>query len=66
MQNYLQGVDGFINSKPKNISRGKIRCHAWKSDHKDIEMMPLFKKRFIDKSYIGIHTKNYMFLMKPY
>ena len=56
-QDYLQRIEGFINfvlSKPKNISAVEIRypcitCKNKKSYYKDVVMMHLLKKEFIEK-----------------
>jgi hypothetical protein len=56
-QDYLQRVESFINfvlSKPKNISAGEIRCpfmkcNNKKSHYKNVVMMHLLKKGFIEK-----------------
>ena len=56
-QDHLQGVKSFINfalSNPKNISVGKIRCSCVKCKnkkfhYKNVVMINLLKKRFIEK-----------------
>jgi len=72
-QDYLQGVKSFIYcvlSKPNDISADKIRCLCVKCTnkkfhHKDIVMMHLLKKCLLRNTYVDLHTKNHIFLIKP-
>jgi hypothetical protein len=74
MQNYLKGVESFINfilSNSKNISGDEIRCSSAKYKnkkfhHKVVVMIHLLKNDFAKKYLCWFtHYKNHMFLMKP-
>ena len=68
-QYYIQGVKGFINhvlSKPNDISEDKIRCSYVKYTnkkfhHKNIVIMHLLKKKFVEKDlYWFAHKEPYI------
>jgi len=73
MQNYLIGVESFINfilSNLKNISGDEIRCSFVKYKnkkfhHEVVVMIHLLKKEFAKKYLCRFtHYKNHMFLTK--
>jgi hypothetical protein len=72
-QDYLKGVEGFINfllSNLKNINESEIRCLCVKCmnkkfHHKNIVMMHLNKKRFVEKYLCWLANKEPYVLTKP-
>ena len=73
-QDYLKGVEGFINfllSNLNNINESEIRCLCVKCmnkkfHHKNIVMIHLIKKKsLLRNTYVGLQTNNPMFLTKP-
>jgi hypothetical protein len=73
MKDYCKGVKCFMSfalSYQKNIRGDKIRCSCVKSKNKSIRYYdytyPKEKKRSSLKNiYVGFHTKNHMFLIRP-
>jgi hypothetical protein len=68
-------IQGFINyalSNPRNISGGGIRCPCKKCKNKKnywsryCNDASSTKKDSLRKIYVGMHTKNHMFLTIPW
>ena len=71
---YYNGVQGFINfatSIPRNFTNGGIRCPCRKCKnlkflHQDVVTMHLLTKGFMRITCVGMHTENYLFLMRAW
>jgi hypothetical protein len=71
---YCNGVQGFINfttSILRNFTGGGIRCPYRKCKnkkylHPDVVMMHLLHKGFWRIIYVGMHTENYLFVMRAW